>query len=98
MYNFFKIILIQYFVAFLPAVVAANINCFRLCLSESKITNVHPILILTIIFENVLRTFEAEILKTFSQFKNIQPQPNFYLEPSLMFPLQKKHLLFCVIT
>ena len=35
-----------------------------------KMTNVHPIL--TIVFENVLRTFEAEILQL---FRNIQPQP-----------------------
>ena len=32
--------------------------------------NIHPIL--TIMFKNVLRTFEAEILKI---FKNIPPQP-----------------------
>ena len=35
-----------------------------------RITTAHPIL--TIIFKNILRTFEAEILKI---FKNIQPQP-----------------------
>ena len=39
-------------------------------LCEWKITNLHPIL--TIIFQNILRTFEAEILKI---FKIIQPQP-----------------------
>ena len=38
-------------------------------LCEWKITNVHSIL--TIILKNILRTFEAEILKI---FKNIQSQ------------------------
>ena len=37
---------------------------------ELKITHVHPLL--TILFKNVLRTFEAGILKI---FKNIQSQP-----------------------
>ena len=35
-----------------------------------KITSAHPTL--TIMFKNVLRTFEAEILKI---FQNVQPQP-----------------------
>ena len=35
-----------------------------------KITNEHPVL--TIMFKNPLRTFEANILKI---FKDIQPQP-----------------------
>ena len=39
-------------------------------LYELKITTANPIL--TIMFKNILRTFEAEILKI---FKNIQPQP-----------------------
>ena len=39
-------------------------------LCEWKISTVRPIL--TIMFKKVLRTFEAEILKT---FKNILPQP-----------------------
>ena len=38
-------------------------------LYEWKITTVLPIL--TIMFRNILRTFEAEIIKI---FKNIQPQ------------------------
>ena len=37
---------------------------------EFKITTAHPIL--KIMFENILRTFEVEILKI---FKNILPQP-----------------------
>ena len=37
---------------------------------ESKITTAHSKL--EIVFKNILRTFEAEILE---MFKNIQPQP-----------------------
>ena len=39
-------------------------------LCECKISTAHPIL--TIMFKNILRTFEAEILKI---LKSIQPQP-----------------------
>ena len=39
-------------------------------LNEWKITNEHPVL--TIMFKNPLRTFEANNLKI---FKDIQPQP-----------------------
>ena len=42
---------------------------FFLAGQSIAVNNAHPIL--TIMFKNILRTFEAEILKI---FKNIQPQ------------------------
>ena len=68
-----------YCISFLPAGVAAN-SINRICASgwfvlpvglhKWKITTTRSIL--TIKFKNILRTFQAEILKI---FKNIQPQP-----------------------
>ena len=57
----------------MPARVAANlinVPVLPVGLYEWKITPAHPLP--TIMFKNILRTFEAEILKI---FKNIQPQP-----------------------
>ena len=59
-----------YCIAFLPAMVAANwysVFMLPVSLCKWKILNVQTIL--TIMFKNVLRTFEADILKI---FKNIQ--------------------------
>ena len=69
-----------FYLSFLPTRVAAN-SIKRNCASgwfvlpvglygEWKIIAAHPIL--TITLRNILRAFEAEILKI---FKNIEPQP-----------------------
>ena len=53
-----------YYSSFLPARVAANlinVPVFPVGLHEWKITPAHPIP--TVMFKNILRTFEAEILK-----------------------------------
>ena len=70
MYNFESFCMLLY--AFLPARVAAsyyNLFVLPVGLCEWKITTAQPIL--TIMFKNVLRTLEAEILRI---TKNIQPQ------------------------
>ena len=67
MYNFVHkyVVVYYYYSSFLPARVAANlINVpvtFPVGLYEWKITPAHPIP--TVMFKNILRTFEAEILK-----------------------------------
>ena len=69
---FINMFFYYYYSSFLPARVASNlINILVLPvgLYEWKTTSAHPIP--TIMFENILRTFEAEILKI---VKNIQPQ------------------------
>ena len=56
---------------FLLAKVAANISVFEfpVGLYDWKTTTAHPTV--TFMFQNILRTFEAELLQI---FKNIQPQ------------------------
>ena len=69
----FKYLFNYYSIALLPARVAAHyrsIIVHPVGLYEWKLTTTHPIL--TIMFKNILRTFEAEILK---MFKFIQSHP-----------------------
>ena len=70
MYKFDLDIFIYCYKSFLPGSDQLPVGlCFRLvCAPSWKITTVYPV-VLTMMFKNILRTFEAEILEI---FKNIQ--------------------------